>query len=104
MRIRGRRVLMIVAAVALGVGAVMLVFTSTTPTTTSGLLMNSPNLAIASHFALHIEQIGGCPEARLDGGRDVDPGGIRDVEDDECVRGQHRARQPDGVPLTGNGS
>ena len=104
MRFRGSRVLIILAAAILGAGAVMLVLSSTTSTTTSGLLVNSPNAVIASHFALHIEQIGGCPEARLDGGRDVDPSGIRDVEDDECIPGQHRARQPDGAPLDAKGS
>jgi len=95
------RALIVLAAVVLAVGAFVLVF-SPANGHNSGLSASNATLSIAKHFALHLEQIGGCPEAQLDGGHDVDPSGHRDVEDDECIPGQHRARAPDGTPLKSN--
>ena len=94
------RILIVLVAVLLGIGALWVTLPSSSGT---GLSINSANVVLSKHFSLHLEQIGGCPEAQLDGGRDVDPGGYRDVEDDECVPGQHRARAPDGVPLDSKG-
>lgn len=57
-------------------------------------------LVTAAPFSAARERIGGCREARLDHGRDRDPTGARDQEDDECISGWMVQRQPDGAPQT----
>lgn len=103
MRSRVARGLLVLAAVVVAAGALVFALAPAS-TPGSGLSASSATLTIAKHFSLHLEHIGGCPEAQLDGGRDVDPFAHRDVEDDECLPGQHRARAPDGAPLHPSGS
>ena len=66
---------------------------STRPSATLTLVTTPP-------FAKPSEQIGGCAEARRDHGRDHDPAGYTDQEDDECISGWTVHRQPDGAPIT----
>ena len=55
---------------------------------------------LAPPFSKTSERIGGCGESRLDHGRDHDPAGFTDQEDDECLFSWNVHRQPDGAPIS----
>lgn len=69
--------------------------TSSRPVT---LRLGSP---IGAVFHRPIELVGACAEARIDHGHDVDPPGLIDQENDECLPAQHATRSPDGRLIAG---
>ena len=97
MFLRIRSLLLIVAALVVVAGLATWALRTHNGTTTSS---GGFTLATAQPFSKPTERIGGCGESRLDHGRDHDPAGFTDQEDDECISGWNVQRQPDGVPVT----
>jgi len=93
---RGRALMWVAAALLVVAGLATWTLQATSHHATSDAL----TLVTASPFSAPSEQIGGCREALRDHGRDRDPQGTSDQEDDECVSGWHVLRQPDGAPRT----
>jgi len=96
-KLRVRSLFLIVAALVVVAGlSTWALRTHDGSTTSSGAF----TLVTAQPFSTPSEQIGGCGEARRDHGRDHDPKGFSDQEDDECISGWNVHRQPDGAPIT----
>lgn len=78
--------------VAATVGTVAIVAKS--PTGLSALpRLQSP---IGAVFHRPIELLGACEERRLDAGHDIDPNGLVDQENDECLPSQQASRTSSG--------
>lgn len=95
MTLRIRPLLLIIAALVVVAGLATWALRSHNGTTSSSRF----TLATAQPFSKPTERIGGCGESRLDHGRDHDPVGFTDQEDDECISGWNVHRQPDGAPI-----
>ena len=97
MRLRRNTLLLIGLALILilGVGTFSLMSLGGHGSTKAGV-----KLTAASSLKRPSEMIGGCGEADLDHGHDVDPPGFKDQEDDECLPAQHELRNKDGTPLS----
>ena len=76
---------------ALGVTGFVALRGSSAPA--AALPLGSP---IGAVFHRPIELVGACNEARIDHGHDVDPPGLIDQENDECLPAQHAKRASDG--------
>jgi hypothetical protein len=95
--LRIRSLLLIIAALVVVAGLATWALRSHSGTTRSS---GAFTLVTAPPFSASTERIGGCGESRLDHGRDHDPAGFTDQEDDECISSWNVHRQPDGAPIT----
>jgi hypothetical protein len=99
-RLRIMPVLVVSSALAVGGGFGVAALTSGNG---AALGSSAANLSVVKPFTMYLETSGGCYEARIKG-RDVDPPGFVDQENDECVPSQHVAREPDGRAITSSSS
>lgn len=98
------RLIAIVASFIVGATLFIVAVTSSSPGTGSALpRLRSP---IGAVFHRPVELLGACAEWRIDRGHDVDPNGLVDQENDECLPSQHANRTARGRLTTSrtNGS
>lgn len=95
MQQRTRLTLLVVLCFALMAGLSAFTLTPHPSTPSTSVVALTPALAVMPAT----EMMGGCREAALDHGHDVDPTAFVDQENDECIAGSHVARSRDGSAL-----